>query len=647
MMKHLFFCCITCLLLVCISCEQRPSANLSTNQETTTNWEDSARQVFMDIERYANLDRQDSLDSETPRALDFFRMHEEWYLYYYSWCILAETYTWNDRFDDALAEAGQMHEDALQRNNDFGLSMADRVIGLVYGVQGDFPTAVEYFQKALGSYPDHVNFPPKVDIYTYLCSCLDDLGRAAETDSTLSEWKDYLDAKFHANTDSALIPNFGNYYYCFFKTRFQFDLSQKNYAKAAADLDSAEYYEALEDNQIKAVIDLLTLRGDLAKVQGNFMQALACNDRAVALADSAGLNASFMLNALATRIRIYETQHDYEDAFKSFKDYAALKDSVIHTDNQQQLNELTKRFELDELRAQQEREQAAHERAFNRMLLFIAVIIVFSLVVFIFFRHRSAKRLEVAYDQLKIANARAEEASRMKTDFIQQISHEIRTPLNILSGFTQVITTPGLDLDDETKQEASQKIMENTDRITGLVNKMLELSEASSNAVIQRTDTVSVTQLANQAVDNASISSVDGVNFLQTIAPEAESLRVSTNLRYAARALSLLLDNARKFLAKPGMPAVGMVRLHIQTDTSCVRFVVEDTGIGIPAAESEHIFEEFVQLDEYYDGTGIGLSVARSIVRRLGGDITLDTTYGFSADETKSGARFVMTLPVM
>ena len=66
---------------------------------------------------------------------------------------------------------------------------------------------------------------------------------------------------------------------------------------------------------------------------------------------------------------------------------------------------------------------------------------------------------------------------------------------------------------------------------------------------------------------------------------------------------------------------------------------VEDTGIGIPEEEAEHIFDEFVQLDEYYDGTGIGLTVARSIARRLGGDIVLDTSY-------KEGARFVYSLPL-
>ena len=66
--------------------------------------------------------------------------------------------------------------------------------------------------------------------------------------------------------------------------------------------------------------------------------------------------------------------------------------------------------------------------------------------------------------------------------------------------------------------------------------------------------------------------------------------------------------------------------------------MVEDNGIGIPLEEAEHIFDEFVQLDEYYEGTGIGLTVARSLARRMNGDIILDTTY-------TPGARFIFSLP--
>ena len=79
--------------------------------------------------------------------------------------------------------------------------------------------------------------------------------------------------------------------------------------------------------------------------------------------------------------------------------------------------------------------------------------------------------------------------------------------------------------------------------------------------------------------------------------------------------------------------------LRLSVASKRLFFSVEDTGIGIPRKEAERIFEEFVQLDEYYDGTGIGLTVARSLARRIGGDIMLDTAY-------IGGSRFVMTLPI-
>jgi len=119
---------------------------------------------------------------------------------------------------------------------------------------------------------------------------------------------------------------------------------------------------------------------------------------------------------------------------------------------------------------------------------------------------------------------------------------------------------------------------------------------------------------------------------------------LQTNLKAAARALALLLDNAQKFTHAPEANQHDKIyekkeraMLKVALEGKEVRFIVEDTGIGVPPREAEHIFGEFVQLNEYYDGTGIGLTVARSIAHRLGGDIRLDTSY-------TGGARFVMTL---
>jgi signal transduction histidine kinase len=98
--------------------------------------------------------------------------------------------------------------------------------------------------------------------------------------------------------------------------------------------------------------------------------------------------------------------------------------------------------------------------------------------------------------------------------------------------------------------------------------------------------------------------------------------------------VSNLCSNAIRY-NRPG----GSVRMWVGERDGHPVVEVADTGIGIPAEEAEHIFEEFVQLNHYYDGTGIGLTVARSLARRLGGDIVLDTSY-------QPGARFVMTLPL-
>ena len=237
------------------------------------------------------------------------------------------------------------------------------------------------------------------------------------------------------------------------------------------------------------------------------------------------------------------------------------------------------------------------------------------------------------------------ESSRMKTDFIQQISHEIRTPLNILSGFTQVLTS-GMELDEATQQEVTKGIVDNTERITSLVNKMLELAEAGSDNPLERNDQVLAIQIVAQATEDSGISQATHLDFDLDIAPEAETVVLTTALVPATRVLTLLLDNAMKFThpaeAAGGVSAVkekAHAVLRVAVDDGMVVFTVEDTGIGVPQEKSEHIFEEFVQLDKYYDGTGIGLTVARSLAHRLGGDIRLDTDY-------TAGARFVYTLPL-
>lgn len=353
-----------------------------------------------------------------------------------------------------------------------------------------------------------------------------------------------------------------------------------------------------------------------------------------------------------------------------------MLDSVLVTSKSNDAAELATIYDTQQKENMIAEQQADMSRQRMWSILIVSLLVFAFLAIYIYHHIKAQRRLAHAYQQLElahhkleavntqletanaqleqkneeltVANERAEESSRMKTNFIQQISHEIRTPLNILSGFTQVITMPDMELDDDTRQDINRQINENTNRITGLVNKMLELSDVNSRAVIECNDHVLAVQIAAQAAEDSGITTADHLQFDMEMGEGGDTAMLQTNLAAATRVLTLVLDNARKFTkgaealhheeaAAADAGDKKSVVLRIAQDGQRVLFTVEDTGIGIPAEESEHIFDEFVQLNEYYDGTGIGLTVARSLARRLGGDVVLDTSY-------TGGARFVVTL---
>ncbi len=224
-------------------------------------------------------------------------------------------------------------------------------------------------------------------------------------------------------------------------------------------------------------------------------------------------------------------------------------------------------------------------------------------------------------------------------EIYQRLYHEIRTPLNIVSGFTQILTSPDMELPAGSKRDIQERVTENTDRITKLVDRMLELSDVNSDTIIDRNDETNALNIVSQAIDYSGIAlhtrpdNADAAVVFNTLDNKevASSVTLLTNSRYAVHTLAQLLENAVKFTKE------GSITLRMTSSGTKVCFSVEDTGIGIPADQTERIFEEFVQLNEFADGTGIGLTVARSIAQRMGGNLWLDTDY-------TQGARFVLEL---
>ena len=317
---------------------------------------------------------------------------------------------------------------------------------------------------------------------------------------------------------------------------------------------------------------------------------------------------------------------------------STLIDSVVIRQKKDVAAQLATAYETQKKDRQIAEQQVrlSHVRTMGLVLVIIVLTVFFT--IFSIVRHRAAKQEE-------LARRRAEEVSQMKTNFIKLISHEIRTPLNVLNGFSQLLTTKSVELDEDTQERVAKGISDNAERITSLVNKMLELADVNGSTELRRHEDVAAQQIVMLAANESGITTASHLLFHVDYEQGADKVMLRTNLHKAARALSLLLDNAMKFThpaeATGAAAAAQTARVSLRVSTTAggmVTFAIEDTGIGVPPHEAEHIFEEFVQLDDYYYGTGIGLTVARSIARRLGGDIRLDTTF-------TPGARFVFTLP--
>ncbi|MBR1410585.1 MAG: sensor histidine kinase [Prevotella sp.] len=173
----------------------------------------------------------------------------------------------------------------------------------------------------------------------------------------------------------------------------------------------------------------------------------------------------------------------------------------------------------------------------------------------------------------------------------------------------------------------------NSGNIALLANSILNAAEIETEQAIECDDNVLAQDIAALAIQESGIDKFQKASFKCQMVEEAQATMVFTNTKYAVRALVSLLDNAMKFTAQ------GEIILLINIEGSNLEFCVEDSGTGVLSDYAEKIFEPYVKLNDFFDGYGVGLTVARSIARRLGGDVRLDTEY-------RGGSRFVFSLPI-
>jgi signal transduction histidine kinase len=245
---------------------------------------------------------------------------------------------------------------------------------------------------------------------------------------------------------------------------------------------------------------------------------------------------------------------------------------------------------------------------------------------------QTKQEAEQRTSELEQATQLARQASEQKTQFMQDMSHQIRTPLNIVHGFSQVLRDDCESIPDDEKQQIVETMYVQTNALDYMVSKLLTASLIESHQSISTNDIVCCNQLAHEAYENASgIIAHTAEMRLESRLPD--EFTVKTNAHHLLIALTELLFNALHFTTE------GSVTMRIDADDAHVRFIIEDTGIGIPPDKADFIFEKFTKIDMFTEGLGLGLFLCRRVVELMGGTLTLDPQY-------TSGSRFVLEYPL-
>lgn len=342
----------------------------------------------------------------------------------------------------------------------------------------------------------------------------------------------------------------------------------------------------------------------------------------------ARINHNIYKEALLEKADLLVKMGNKEEAYGQYgKVFSYIKTS-FEKNYPKEIDRLCTRFQADQLAYQNERDRIVSMR-FYLAGITVSVLFLIFLLVLGWKKIFRLKRSQIRQEAMK---EKAVQAIQRKNMFLSNMSHEVRTPLNAIVGFSAVLTDEDESFDDESRREFSEIIKVNSFQLLKLINDILDFSDFENDNITFNIRTHDAVKLCNEVVETVMASRKLEVEM--RFDTDLSVLMLDTDDARLRQVLINLLVNAAKFTEQ------GSIVLELKmADADTALFSVTDTGCGIPPEKQYLIFERFEKLNDFVQGSGLGLSICQLIVKYMNGKLWVDSGY-------TRGARFCFTHPL-
>lgn len=342
----------------------------------------------------------------------------------------------------------------------------------------------------------------------------------------------------------------------------------------------------------------------------------------------ARINHNIYKEALLEKADLLVKMGNKEEAYGQYgKVFSYIKTS-FEKNYPKEIDRLCTRFQADQLAYQNERDRIVSMRFYLAGIIMSVLFLIFLLVL----GWKKIFRLKRSQMRQEAMKEKAVQAIQRKNMFLSNMSHEVRTPLNAIVGFSAVLTDEDESFDDESRREFSEIIKVNSFQLLKLINDILDFSDFENDNITFNIRTHDAVKLCNEVVETVMASRKLEVEM--RFDTDLSVLMLDTDDARLRQVLINLLVNATKFTEQ------GSIVLELKmADAGTALFSVTDTGCGIPPEKQHLIFERFEKLNDFVQGSGLGLSICQLIVKYMNGKLWVDSGY-------TRGARFCFTHPL-